>query len=142
MAPPDASLVEVLDALGEGATVRLEHRHPRYMFGCLNYGEVPGYRNAADGDAWDIFAPGYEGMLPHAAYACGGVIGILALANGNHKIAVRLAHPGYDERRAKAEIRRYARTYTQRMKLHGHWLWYGRSAHQNGERRPPTPRRG
>lgn len=110
-----------LDKLRSKATVRLERRPAKYMFGCLNYGELPGYRNDADGDPWDIFAPGYEGTLPHTTYTCTGVLGVLLLENGNHKIGVTIDHAGYDEARARAEIRRYCRSYCRRTRVCGRW---------------------
>ena len=102
--------------------VVLENRPMRYMFGTLNYGEVPGCRNAADGDCWDVFAPGYAHRLPFTAYDVTDVIGVLWIENGNHKIAVRLDAPGYDATRAEREIQRYARTYLKHMRLRGRWL--------------------
>ena len=108
-----------LDKLRAGGIVRLERRPKRHMFGSLNYGDLPGYRNDADGDPWDVFAPGYEASLPFANYASTGVLGVLMLANGNHKIAITIDHPGYDAQRARREIRRYCRTYCHRTNVAG-----------------------
>lgn len=121
-----SNLVTVLGVLSKGTTVHLQRRHHRYMFGCLNYGEVTGFINGADGDPWDVFAPGYEEMLPDGDYTSCGVIGVLLVSNGNHKIAVRINQPGYKARRGAAEQRRYSRTYLGRMKLQGNWLWCDR----------------
>ena len=108
-----------------GRRVVFEHRPTRYMFGARNYGEVVGWRNRADGDCWDVFAPGYERRLPMGrAFAVGSVLGVLLLDNGNHKIAVRLRDDdaeagGYDAARAAAETARYCRTYTARNRRVG-----------------------
>lgn len=130
-----ASLENTLDALAAGAKIHLEHRPKRYMFGCLNYGDVPGYKNDADGDPWDIFAPGYEETLAYGEYSCIAVLGILMLDNGNHKIAVQIDHPGYDETRAGAEIRRYSHIYCKRVNVFGRWIFLTRS---NWSKNPKT----
>ena len=57
-------LGDVVARLARGGCVRLEARPARWMFGCLNYGEVCAeWRNEADGDRWDVFAPGLERAL-------------------------------------------------------------------------------
>ena len=111
-----------LAELQSGGTIKLEKRPKRYMFGCLNYGDMPGFRNDADGDPWDVFAPGYESTLPFRIYTSTGVLGALVLNNGNHKIAVTIDHPGYDHKRATAEIKRYCRMYCRRVGVAGRWM--------------------
>ena len=116
--------VELADVLAHlpAAHVVFERRPRRYKFGALSYGEVPGWYNRADGDPWDVFAPGYRRPLPTGRpYRVAGVLGHLALENGNHKIAVRLDVPGYDGRRAAREIARYAAAYTQGTGVAGTW---------------------
>lgn len=106
-----------------GKSVRLEPRPARWKFGCLNYGEVAeNWHNAADGDRWDVFAPGYEAPLPtNTLYTVREVLGILKLENGNHKIAVRIATPGYRADRADREVGCFAQEYTRRMRLRGRY---------------------
>jgi hypothetical protein len=103
--------------------VVLEDRPTRYKFGTRNYGEVSdNWYNRADGDKWDVFAPGYENALPTGrAYRVAGVMGVLLLANGNHKIAVRLHSPGYDPQRARREVADYVRRYTAGVGVRGEW---------------------
>ena len=68
-----------------------ESRAAKYKFGIKNYGEIPSYINKADGDPWDIFAPGYNHKFPvNKPFFIDKIIGILVLENGNHKLAVRL----------------------------------------------------
>ena len=116
-----ATLEEAVDALDKGARIRLEQRPARYMFGCLNYGELPHYKNEADGDMWDVFVPGYDKTLKPGHYDSTEVIGALMLTNGNHKIAIRIAQPGYDARRAREEIHRYSKRYCARVRVGGKW---------------------
>lgn len=101
--------------------VRLERRPKRWMFGALNYGEIPTLMNAADRCAWDVFAPGYgRSLAVEPSYTIERVLGVLRLANDNHKIAVKLRGvDGFDDARAADEIRRYSREYTRRMRLDG-----------------------
>ena len=103
--------------------IRLEKRPKRFMFGTLNYGEIPSLRNAADKCAWDVFVPGYDCALPiNTPMQIEQIIGVLMLESNNHKIAVRVAHPGYDETRCTFEIARYCAEYTNRMHLHGKFV--------------------
>ena len=115
--------VDLATALKEVRAVKLEYRPSKWMFGTLNYGEVWGdLYNPADGDRYDVFAPGYETRLPTGTpLAVRGILGVLEMDNGNHKIAVRLDVPGFDASRARAEIHRYCHEYTRRMRRHGVW---------------------
>jgi len=117
------SLQTVLDYLNNSGRVRLEHRPARYKFGCLNYGEVrDDLFNSADGDRWDVFAAGYNRVLPAQTYTVDRVIGVFLLENGNHKIAVTLKDLPVDATRCRREIRRYVTTYSRGMKLAGEWV--------------------
>lgn len=96
------------------------------MFGCNNYGEIPGLYNSADGDPWDVFAPGYAyKCLPrHTPVRITEVIGFLQLDNGNDKLAICVDVPGWCKESAAAEIVRYCRTYTRRVKSASrNWRW-------------------
>ena len=108
--------------------VVLQARPLKYKFGCLNYGEVvrEDWRNCADGDKWDIFAPGYNTVLPTGVVMqVERVLGVFLLSNGNHKIAVRLkCSEPYSDRRANDETRRYVMEYTRRMRLIGTYVPY------------------
>jgi hypothetical protein len=115
--------VDLATALRALDAVKLEYRPDKWMFGSVNYGEVYGnLYNPADGDRYDVFAPGYASRLPtNRVYRVRGVLGVLEMENGNHKIAVRLDEPGYDAARARAEIHRYCHEYTRRMRRQGVW---------------------
>lgn len=103
--------------------VVFEDRHPRYCFGVKNYGEARGTRNPADGDPFDVFAPGYARRLPFGKpYVCKEVLGVFELTNGNHKIAVRLFVPGADEKRIGDEISAYCKRYTRFTRKEGSWF--------------------
>lgn len=104
------------------ANVTLQPRPKKWMFGTLNYGEVESnWFNRADGDRWDIFAPGYESTIAAGSYRCTSVLGVFILSNGNHKIAVRIDHPGFSQSRSRSEVRRYVQQYCKRMGLAGSW---------------------
>ncbi len=107
----------------KGMRCVFENRPKRYMFGCNNYGDIPGVYNRADGDPWDIFAPGYnyKELKINREYRIKRVIGYLKLDDGNHKIAVLVYVPGYSKRKAINEIRRYTEQYTQRV-IDGEWV--------------------
>ena len=104
--------------------VVFEDRPTKYLFGTLNYGDVvPPYINGADGDPWDVFAPGYDMRLSfERTYLVSGVMGVFHLENGNHKIAVRLREPGFDPLRAEAEIETYCRDYSRHTGVRGRFL--------------------
>lgn len=112
------SLETVLRNL-RGKHVVMEHRPKRYKFGCVNYGEVvPNWYNPADGDKYDVVAPEYDHTLPiKTAFQVTSVLGILWLSNGNHKIFVKIDHPGYQHARAMEEIHRFSHEYPRRMRL-------------------------
>ena len=116
---------DVVKMLTNHGKVVMQQRPKRYKFGTKNYGEVPGVYNHADGDAWDVFAPGYSFLLhTNRTYRCKHIIGTYILENGNHKIAVRLYIPGYDECRARKEIARYCAEYTKFTRVQGTWVSY------------------
>ena len=97
-----------------------ERRPKKYKFGIHNYGEIPGWYNKADGDPWDVFAPGYNYALPlYKKYKIQKVIGVYFLENGNHKIAVRINKPTCDARRELTNMKKYCRNYTNFTKIKG-----------------------
>lgn len=115
---------DVLHALQHVRRTRitLEARKRRYMFGALNYGEVPTMINDADGDCWDIILPGMtRRLMVNRPYAVKRVIGAVTLENGNHKIAVELFVPGFDHRKVDADVQRYMVNYTQFTRVDTEW---------------------
>lgn len=100
----------------------LENRPKKYKFGALNYGEITGLKNIADGDRWDIIVPGYSYEIKtNTEYKIKDIIGILLLDNGNHKIAVNLYLNGFKEQNCYEEIDRYCKKYVNFTKVHGAW---------------------
>ena len=77
----------------------------------------------SDGDKWDVVAPGIARRLPFdRPIRCAAVLGILLLENGNHKIAVRVDTDAYCARRARREMREYARRYTAFTGVRGRFV--------------------
>ena len=101
-----------------------ENRPAKYKFGAYNYGEIPIWYNRADGDPWDIFAPGYKYNLSHnVPYVIDKVIGVYVLENGNHKIAVRLKHlPIHSKKYEKYIINKYIKNYSNYTKIKGQYM--------------------
>jgi len=101
-----------------------ENRKSRYMFGCNNYGEIPKLLNSSDGDAWDIFAPGYsyKHLKFDQEYKIKDLIGVFQLKNGNHKLAIKVYVNDFDESKAKLEIKRYVNIYKRRTGKIGKWI--------------------
>ena len=108
--------IKTLDAV-------FEHRPRQFMFGTQNYGDLRGTRNPADGDPFDVFAPGTAEPLPigvpHRVVA---VYGVLVLRNGNHKICVGVRGARVDVAKAREEVRRYCRRYMAYTKARGVWV--------------------
>lgn len=103
--------------------VVFQKRPARYKFGVHNYGEFVGWRNAADGDCWDAFAPGYTRVLRIGVrYRVKRIIGVVKIANGNHKIAVELYVPGCDPERVEREAIAYASRYTSMTRREATWV--------------------
>jgi len=92
----------------------------RHNFPFKNYGEIPKTLNLADGDPWDIFAPGYHREIPRdRKYKIMNIIGVYWLENGNHKIAVRVHYPGFDPLWVQEDIWRSCRGYTHKTGVRG-----------------------
>lgn len=95
----------------------------RKRFPFKNYGEIPNTCNPADGDPWDIFAPGYHKKIPREKlYKIKKIIGVYWLENGNHKIAVRVNYPGYDPQWAPEDIRKSCAGYTRKTGVKGFYV--------------------
>lgn len=101
-----------------------ENRPKKYRFGTLNYGEIPKWYNHADGDPWDVFAPGYNRYLKYnTPYQIEKIIGVFVLENGNHKIAVRLKDVPLDSHKFEKDIiNKYTKNYTKYTKVCGKYV--------------------
>ena len=128
-------LKDVLLHLDSGeAIVRFEERPTEFLYGVENYGEVLGHRNSADGDLWDVFAPGYEKLERSPVnFGVESIIGMLKLSDGNHKIAVKLKGKlRHNKAKAKTEIDNFCNGYLKaankkrkkknKKSLKGSWL--------------------
>ena len=93
---------------------------PRVRFPYKNYGEIPRTCNPADGDAWDVFVPGYHRRLPTGRpLKIKKFLGLYVLENGNHKIAVRVDYPGFDPAWVRADIEKSCKGYTRMTGVRG-----------------------
>ena len=127
-----SNLEEVIENISKYPDVYnavFEYRPHYAMFGTKNYGEIISkYEkqqmiNPADNDPWDVFAPGYNFKLKYnKRYKIKEILGIFLLNNGNHKIAIRVNVPGFDEKRALAEIKLYCKTYMSKVRKNCEWL--------------------
>jgi inorganic pyrophosphatase len=97
-----------------------EHRKG---FPFKNYGEIPNTCNKADGDPWDVFAPGYHVRIPEGkVYRIQEFLGIYMVENGNHKLAVRVDYPGFDRAWYREDIRKSCEAYSRKTKLKGVYI--------------------
>lgn len=111
--------------------VVFQKRPARFKFGVRNYGEFVGWRNAADGDCWDAFAPGYTRALRIGPeYRVKRVVGVVKIENGNHKVAVELYVPGRDPDRVEQEAVAYASRYTRMTRRVATWVRFTDQTHQ------------
>ena len=98
--------------------ILIEKRPIKYEYGIANQGEIVGYWNDSDGDMWDAIMPGYPKRLqPGKQYHLKKIDGIVMLADGNHKLIIKLYLGNYDEIQAKKEIDRYLRVYQKVNKM-------------------------
>lgn len=99
-----------------------EDRPAKFKFGIKNYGDIPNTLNKADGDPWDIFAPGYNNTsLPiNKKFKIKKAIGVLFLQDGNHKIAVRIQKTPFISKHLELKnALNYSHKYCKYMKLNG-----------------------
>ena len=101
-----------------------ENRAAKYKFGIKNYGEIPSYINKADGDPWDIYAPGYNSKFPvNTPFLIDKIIGILVLENGNHKLAVRIkGYPILSSHFEQFNALKYSQNYCKFTKIRGYYI--------------------
>ena len=98
----------------------LEKRKKIYMFGALNYGDIPKLINQADGDPWDVLVPGIGRTLKtQCEYEIKDVLGVFLLENGNHKICVSLKKIRTNQSLARIEIANYVKRYCSFTKKQG-----------------------
>lgn len=98
-----------------------ENRPKKYMFGLKNYGDIPQTINKADGDPWDIFAPGQKKLNTNKMYKIKKCLGILLLSDGNHKIAV-CVEKDFDKYEALKEIDIYTKKYCKYVGVTGSFV--------------------
>jgi hypothetical protein len=112
-APPDGGGDD--DGPPQQLTVKIENRGKawRTTGGFNAYGEIVGYRNRADGDRWDVFAPGLQTQPEIGApLALARVLGVILIRGGNHKLVIELAgHPTVDVDAVAGDIARFVQRY-------------------------------
>lgn len=81
--------------------------------GLKNYGEIVGFRNRADGDRWDIVAPGLEEQLTAGSrHRLSKLLGVIMIKGGNHKLVVALNGARPDGEKVNEDIRKFIDTYS------------------------------
>tara|TARA_R110002074_G_scaffold87339_1_gene192810 strand:- start:10177 stop:10551 length:375 start_codon:yes stop_codon:yes gene_type:complete len=90
-----------------------------------NYGEIPGYINAADGDPWDIIVPGYKQLETGKPIKLKKLIGVYTIPNGNHKLIVDVhTNSIRDNELFKKEVNRFRKRYEKHNKLRGSVIYF------------------
>lgn len=91
-----------------------------------NYGEIPKYINAADGDPWDILVPGYPMMETTRSFRLKELLGVYQLPNGNHKLIIDIYDTmlSQDKSRIRTDIIDYKRKYEARTGLRGKIIYF------------------
>jgi hypothetical protein len=92
-------------------------------YGMNNHAEFIKYLNPHDNCLWDAIIPGYRKKLKGGGrYNTTDIIGVYYLANGNHKIAVKIDKDGYDSNKSKKDIVRYIKSYKKKIPVYGEWF--------------------
>lgn len=90
-----------------------------------NYGEIPGYINAADGDPWDIIVPGYPELDFGVPVKLKKLLGVYTIPNGNHKLIIDVySKHTRDEDLFRREINTFRRKYDKHNKLRGSVIYF------------------
>jgi hypothetical protein len=79
-------------------------------FGVVNQAEFP-YINSSDNMPWDAVIPGYKHTILKKEFYTNTILAILLLSNGNHKLFMKISHPGYTEKQAKRDMDKYKKQY-------------------------------
>lgn len=90
-----------------------------------NYGEIPGYINAADGDPWDIIVPGYPQLDIGTPIKLKKLLGVYTIPNGNHKLIIDV-HSNHtkNEELFRREVNTFRRKYEKHTKLTGSVIYF------------------
>ncbi len=90
-----------------------------------NYGEIPGYINAADGDPWDIIVPGYPQLDTYKPIKLKKLLGVYTIPNGNHKLIIDV-HSKYnkDEKMFRREINTFRKKYEKHNNILGSVIYF------------------
>ena len=113
---PFRSLEAMLNIGSRGGAYVVMQKRP--WPGIKNYGEVIGFRNRADGDRWDIFAPGLEDELAEGEpLKLSRVLGVVLIKGGNHKLCVELdgCEPS-SKQQVATDVREFVSTYAKTHK--------------------------
>ena len=114
---------KILSMCDKPIDVQLEQRPKKYMFGLKHYGEIPKTINKADGDPWDVAVPGYNSLPIGKKLKMKKLIGVLLLANGNHKLFIDVfTNQKRNHMQAKKEIDTYQKKYCKYTKIPGKYI--------------------
>lgn len=93
---PFRSLEAMVNIIEQGSAVAVVERRRnarwRNLTSIVDYGELLGFRNRADGDRWDVIFAGLPaGMLRVGVeYPVSSLLGVVLIKGGNHKLVVEL----------------------------------------------------
>ncbi len=91
-----------------------------------NYGEIQEFVNAADGDKWDVFVPGFKFPLnKNKIYSIQRILGVILFDNGNHKLVVHLEHTHPNRSLTQTHIQHFIRKYKHLYKKLGRYQSLG-----------------
>ena len=88
----------------------MENRSKYETYGVVNQAEFP-YINRSDNMYWDAVIPGYKHTILKKDFYTNTILAILLLSNGNHKLFMKISHPGYTEKQAKKDMVKYKNQY-------------------------------
>jgi len=112
--------------LSKSNSIQIEDRDKdnRFKYGIENHAEFLGMMNPYDKCLWDAIIPGYKNILPkNKVFKTTKILGMLWLEDGNHKVAVRIDNPGFNNKRSKKDIKNYVNNYLSTYpNLRGKWI--------------------
>ena len=86
-------------------------------YGVLNHAEFVEYMNPHDNCLWDIIIPGYSYKITPKIHYIDNIVGYIWVANGNHKIIVKLDYPQFSQLQFAEEIIQFILTYSRLNKI-------------------------
>ena len=91
---------------------KLKYKH----YGIINHGSL-------SNNKFDIIIPGYTKKIDSKYVYSKGIIGILWLSDGNHKIFINIEHNGFDYNKCNDDSKKYINEYLNiNTSLSGYWI--------------------